>query len=280
MPEFAEVNLQVKWLRERVTGWKIDSWGTNAWSHFPALKDEPDKENILNEFYKGARIEQVSQRGKFVVFRLSSGTMFSHLMFKGRWSIAGDDFISNYKQHKNKPTEKSNNLWIVSSQGRLNFHEPEYKGKVHAFPGASPRDCDELSSLGPEILVTPETDPDFSGKEWDLATFQKNIAKVRKSIKEFLLDQKKQAGIGNMYVCEGLYRARVRPDRPANEVSASEAEGIYEGVRSVIQEAIDSKLDYEKVLAVYHKETDPKGNKVDLSEVGGRDTFWVPALQK
>src|SRR5262249_50089625 len=152
----------------------------------PDLKDNPDKDQILKEFFEGARIEAVTQRGKFVVFRLSTGTMISHLMFKGRWSIAGDDFISNYKQHKAAPTAKSNNFWVVSSMGRLNFHEPEYKGKVHAFPGAKPSDVDELSSLGPEVYITPETDPDFSGREWDVASFRKNIAKVRKTIKEFL----------------------------------------------------------------------------------------------
>src|SRR5262245_24206021 len=109
MPEFAEVNLQVKWLRERVTGWRVDSFGYNGWSHFPDLKDNPRKDAILKEFFEGAEIEGVHQRGKFVVFHLSSGTMISHLMFKGRWSLAGEDFISNYKQHKNPPTEKSNN---------------------------------------------------------------------------------------------------------------------------------------------------------------------------
>jgi formamidopyrimidine-DNA glycosylase len=281
MPEFAEVNLQVKWLRERVTGWKIDSFGYTSKGHFPALKDEPDKDQILKEFFTGATIERVSQRGKLVVFTLSSGTLFSHLMFKGRWSLKGDDFLSNYKQHKKAPTPQSANFWIESTSGeRLNFHEPENMGKVHAFPGARPREVEELSSLGAEALITPETEPDFSSRDWTLADFTKNIAKIKKSIKEFLLDQKKQTGLGNMYVCEALYQARIKPDRAANSLSADEAEALHDAARSILRQSIDSVLDYDKILKVYRRETDPDGNPVEESQVGGRDTFWVPAVQR
>src|SRR5690606_2908877 len=153
-------------------------------------------------------------------------------------------------------------------------------GKVHAFPDQSPGEVDELNKLGPEVLVTPETDPDYSTKEWDLATFRKNIAKIRKSIKEFLLDQKKQAGLGNMYVCEALYQAGVRPDRPANEISAEEAEKILNAAKEILRTSIENELDYDKVLLVYRRDKDPNGNPVESSQVGGRDTFWVPAVQK
>lgn len=280
MPEFAEVNLQVKWLRERVTGWRIDSYGCTSKAHFPALKDAPDKDEILREFFTGATIERVSQRGKLVVFTLSSGTLFSHLMFKGRWSLRGDDFISNYKQHKKAPTPQSANFWMESSAGRLNFHEPENMGKVHAFPGARPAEVEELRALGPESLLTPETVPDFSSKDWELDGFVKGVAKVKKSIKEYLLDQKKQTGLGNMYVCEALYRARVKPDRAANSLSSDEAEALHSAAREILRESIDSVLDYDKVLKVYRRETDPDGNPVEESQVGGRDTFWVPAVQR
>jgi formamidopyrimidine-DNA glycosylase len=281
MPEFAEVNLHVKWLRERVTGWKISSYEITASNHFPGLKDDPDKDKTLNEFFKGATIQHVAQRGKQVVFVLSTGTMFSHLMFKGRWSIGGDDFTSNYKKHKEKPTPKSIGFSLTSSTGqRLNFHEPERMGKVHAYLNAQPKDCDELSGLGPEVLLTPETEPDFAKKEWELATFKTNISTISKSIKEFLLDQKKQSGLGNMYVCEALYQARIDPSRPAKSLQSDEADDLYNAARSILKRSMDTKLDYDEVLKVYHREKDPKGNPVEESQVGGRDTFWVPAIQK
>ena len=60
----------------------------------------------------GATVENVTQRSKHVVIVLSTGVLTSHLMFKGRWSIAGDDFTSHYKHHKEPPTAKSVNFWI------------------------------------------------------------------------------------------------------------------------------------------------------------------------
>jgi formamidopyrimidine-DNA glycosylase len=83
-----------------------------------------------------------------------------------------------------------------------------------------------------------------------------------------------------MYVCEALYRAKVRPDRPSNEVDADEAERIYEESRAVLKQSIDTALDYSKVLAVYNRDQDPDGNKVEVMEVGGRDSYWVPKVQK
>ncbi len=247
--------------------------------HFTALKDDPKKKEILASFFEGATIDRVTQRGKHVVMHLSTGTLISHLMFKGRWSIEGDDFVSNYKHHKELPTAKSANFWMVTDKGRVNFHEPEYKGKVHIFPGVGSDAVDDLKDLGPDVLITPESDPSYTSG-LTAEEFKRGVARTRTAIKAYLLDQKKQAGIGNMYACESLYRARIAPDRAANTLTDSEAQALFEGVQSVIQLSIDSDLDYDQALLVYRRDHDPQGNPVEMSEVGGRDTFWVPAVQK
>jgi len=277
MPEFAEVNKQVRWLRERALGAVVSASGHQG-GHFPALKDDPAKDDILRGFFEGATVDDITQRGKHVVMRLSTGTLISHLMFKGRWSMGGDDFVSNYKHHKESPTAKSVNFWMETSRGRVNFHEPEYKGKVHAFPGVSSGDVPELRELGPEVLVTPETDPAFTA-EWTVDDLARAAAKTRTAIKAVLLDQKKQAGIGNMYACECLYGARVAPERPANSLSADEVARVHDALQATLRRSIDTDLDYDRVLQVYRRTSDPMGNPVLCAEVGGRDTFWVPALQ-
>ncbi|MFO0603315.1 MAG: DNA-formamidopyrimidine glycosylase family protein [Polyangiales bacterium] len=277
MPEFAEVNKQVRWLRERALGATVSAFGYHG-GHFPALKDDPAKDDVLRNFFEGATVDDITQRGKHVVMRLSTGTLLSHLMFKGRWSMAGDDFVSHYKHHKEPPTAKSVNFWMETSRGRVNFHEPEYKGKVHAFPNVSPGDVEELRALGPEVLVTPETDPAFTA-EWTADDLARAAAKTKTAIKALLLDQKKQAGIGNMYACECLYRARVAPERPANALSADEVARVHAELQATLRLSIDTDLDYDRVLLVYRRESDPLGNPVECSEVGGRDTFWVPAVQ-
>lgn len=278
MPEFAEVNKQVRWLRERVEGANVNAFGYSG-GHFSALKNGPEKTRVLAEFFEGATLERVTQRGKHVVMHLSTGTLISHLMFKGRWSIQGDDFVSHYKHHKEAPTPKSVNFWMETSAGQINFHEPEYKGKVHAFPGSPSGKVLELADLGPEVLVTPETDPAFTD-EWTVDAFREGAARSKIAVKAYLLDQKRQAGIGNMYACECLYRARVAPDRPANALTPSEVAAIHGELQAVLRLSIESDLDYGQVLQVYRREHDPLGNAVEVSEVGGRDTFWVASLQK
>lgn len=278
MPEFAEVNKQVRWLRDRVDGAVVSAYGYSG-GHFSDLKDDPNKKSILDGFFDGATIERVTQRGKHVAMHMSTGTLISHLMFKGRWSVEGDPFVSNYKHHKEPPTAKSVNFWMQTSRGRINFHEPEYKGKVHVFPGVESGAVDDLRDLGPDVLITPETDPAFT-KEWTAELFRAGASKSKTAIKAYLLDQKKQAGIGNMYACESLYRAAIAPDRPANALSPAEAVRLHDEVQSVLRLSIDTDLDYAQTLLVYRKDTDPQGNPVSLSEVGGRDTFWVPAVQK
>lgn len=278
MPEFAEVNKQVRWLRERAVGAHITKYGYSG-GHFAEQKDLPDKDSVLASFFEGATVENVTQRGKHVVIVLSTGVLTSHLMFKGRWSIAGDDFTSHYKHHKEPPTAKSVNFWMEAQDGRrINFHEPEYKGKVHAFPGVSTADVEDLKDLGPEILITPETDANYL-REWTADVFRGAVARSKTAIKAFLLDQKKQAGIGNMYACECLYRARVAPERPANSLAADAVARVHAELQATLRLSIDTDLDYDRVLLVYRKTSDPMGNPVECAEVGGRDTFWVPAVQ-
>ena len=68
--------------------------------------------------------------------------------------------------------------------------------------------------------------------------------------------------------------------RPANGLGAQEAEALFSAVRSVVREAIDSGLDYARVLRVYRRELDPEGRAVRVDAVGGRDTYWVPEAQR
>jgi formamidopyrimidine-DNA glycosylase len=137
----------------------------------------------------------------------------------------------------------------------------------------------ELRDLGPEVLVTPETDPAYTD-EWSAEGLRAGASRSKTAIKAYLLDQKKQAGIGNMYACECLYRARIAPERPANTLAADEVTRVHAELQATLRLAIDTDLDYDRVLQVYRKTSDPLGNPVECAEVGGRDTFWVPAVQR
>lgn len=280
MPEFAEVHKQVQWLRERVTGWRVASHGHTGAGHFPELKGDPAKAAKLASWLDGATLEAVTQRGKHVVLRMSTGTLVSHLMFKGRWSLVGEDFVSNYRHHAEPPTPKSASFWLVNGEGaRLNFHDPEYRGRVRFHLGKQPGQVEELKELGPDVLVTELSDPDFTAP-WTVDALAAALGKKRTAVKAQLLEQSVVAGIGNMYACEALYRAGVAPTRPANALARDDVQRVYDAARDVIQTAIDTDLDYGRTLQVYKRELDPQGRKVDVVEVNGRDTYWVPTAQR
>ncbi len=278
MPEFAEVNKQVRWLRERVTGMTVERFGYTG-GHFPELKEDPGKVAKLKAFFEGAVIREATQRGKHVVLSLSTGTLTSHLMFAGRWTLRDDPFTSNYKRHKEAPIAKASSFWCEGAGKRLEFNEPEYRGKVHAHPGIGTSECDDLRELGPDVLITPETDPAYR-RQWELEDFAVSCGRGRTAVKALLLDQKHVAGIGNMYACESLYSAGVAPERGANTLGDAEVRAVYDAAREVIQRAMDTDLDYAQVLQVYKLAMDPRGRAVKTVKIAGRDSYWVPEAQR
>lgn len=278
MPEFPEVHRQVVWLRERVTGWVIEEHG-HFGGHFPELKADPARKAKLDAFFLGATLRSVTQRGKHIVMALSTGTATSHLMHAGRWTMADEPYVSNYRHHQAPPDRKASSFWMVAKGRRLEFNEPERRGKVHAFPGLDSARCDELRALGPDVMLTPESDPAFP-QAWTVDALRRSLAGSRKAVKEILLDQSQQAGIGNMYACEALYRAKVAPNRAANGVTAEEAAALHGAVIDLMAGVIASDLDYSGVMKVYRKETDPAGRAVQVIKIGGRDTWWVPEAQR
>lgn len=280
MPEFAEVNTQVRWLRQRVTGMRIASHGHTGAGHFPDLKGDPLKPSKLAGYFNGAELESVTQRGKHVVMRLSTGTLVSHLMFAGRWSLEGDPFVSPYKHHVEAPAAKSASFWIIGGDGtRLSFHDPEYRGRVRFSPGVTPGAVPELKALGPDVLLTPESDPEHL-TPWSHDRLAADLAGKRTAIKPQLMEQSMVAGLGNMYACEALYRAGVAPARASRSLDADAVRAVFDAAQQVVRASIDSGLDYAQVLQVYKRERDPQGRAVTVEELGGRDTWWVPEAQR
>nr|MBK7064530.1 hypothetical protein [Deltaproteobacteria bacterium] len=278
MPEFPEVHRQVVWLRERVTGWVIEDHG-HFGGHFPEMKSDPDRKTKLDEFFRGATLSSVTQRGKHIVMALSTGTVTSHLMHAGRWTMSDEPYVSNYRHHLSPPDKKASSFWLVARGRRLEFNEPERRGKVHAFPGITSAQCEELKALGPDVLITEETDPAYR-QAWTVDSLRRSLLGSRKAVKEILLDQGHQAGIGNMYACEALYRAKIAPNRAANAVTPTEAAVLHGAVVDLMAAVIASDLDYTDVMKVYRKETDPAGRAVQVIKIGGRDTYWVPEEQR
>ncbi len=278
MPEFPEVNVQIRYLRERCVGWTIDRFGYRWPRHFKKQPRE-GREAILSAFFEGNTIEGVTQRGKHIILKTPRGLATCHLMLKGRWSVDADPFVCRYPHYLEPPEARSCTFWVEGGEGRLGLYDPENWAGLEIHPGVSdPAAVDVLADLGPEVAVFPETDPAFA-TPWSVEAFGARAARSGHPIKLFLLDQKRQSGLGNRYVAEALYEARVSPHRPARDLSAEELSRVVSASQAVLRRAIDADLDYDAIIQVYKRERDPLGNPVRSDEIGKRDSWWVPALQ-
>jgi formamidopyrimidine-DNA glycosylase len=143
-----------------------------------------------------------------------------------------------------------------------------------------------LDELGPEPL-----DPAFTAE-----LLAQRLGARRAKLKALLLDQKVLAGLGNIYVDEALWRARLHPARPANSLTAAELRALHKAIQQVLYEAVEhrgttfhtyrdllgEKGRHQDALAVFHRQGDPCprcGATVERVTVASRDTHLCPRCQ-
>jgi formamidopyrimidine-DNA glycosylase len=182
----------------------------------------------------------------------------------------------------------SHAVFYFSDETRLVFQDQRHFGLMKLLETKRLFETKELSSLAPE----PFSD-DFS-----LKYFKQVLQTSKRSLKEFLLDQTKVCGLGNIYASEAMFLAKVNPQIPANEVSAKKAAVLHQKVRDVLAESIahGSTLnvdpenidgsyyggDYEDHWRVYDQEKMPCGicqSEIKRIVQGGRSTFFCPKCQ-
>jgi formamidopyrimidine-DNA glycosylase len=183
--------------------------------------------------------------------------------------------------------EKHDHLVIDTEAGRrVALNDARRFGSVDLVPTDALADFPAFKALGPEPLG-----PDLTGKYLKAA-----LANRVASIKQMLLDQRIVAGLGNIYVCEALYAARISPKREAGKVTAAKLDRLVTEIRAVLESAIeaggsslrdfahpDGNLGYfSKQFLVYGREGEPCGcgGTVKRYVEGGRSTFWCPQCQK
>jgi formamidopyrimidine-DNA glycosylase len=144
-----------------------------------------------------------------------------------------------------------------------------------------------LKDLGPEPLE----------REFSRDFLRRELKRKRTRIKPLLLDQTFVAGLGNIYVDEALYRARLHPERLACTLSPREIANLYHAIVEVLQEGIENRgtsmrdyVDgdgragsYQELLQVYNREGEKCrrcGSTIERIKVGGRSSYYCPACQK
>ncbi len=215
MPELPEVETVMRGLRARLEGRRIVT----------ALVNRPDMRWALPPNLAarlaGARVTGFRRRAKYILMRLDGGdSVLLHLGMSGRMVLgpANPDSVTPHEH-----------IVLQTDDGwRVGFVDPRRFGSVDLVPTAAEDGHRLLAGLGPEPL-----DDAFTG-----GVLARALAGKRTPVKAALLDQRLVAGLGNIYVCEALFRARVAPDRQAASVPRAAAFRLVAAVKATLTEAI------------------------------------------
>ncbi|MFZ0020022.1 MAG: bifunctional DNA-formamidopyrimidine glycosylase/DNA-(apurinic or apyrimidinic site) lyase [Acetobacteraceae bacterium] len=215
MPELPEVETVMRGLQQRLEGRVI----VRATAHRPDLR-WPLPEGLQKRL-TGARVTGFRRRGKYILMRLADGdSVLLHLGMSGRMVFT--------PLQPNLPTLHEHLVLETDDGWRLGFVDPRRFGSVDLVPTPQEDTHRLLADLGPEPL-----DPTFSP-----ARLSASLAGKRTPIKAALLDQKVVAGLGNIYVCEALFRARISPQRSAHTIPGIRASRLVPAIKDTLREAI------------------------------------------
>ncbi len=271
MPELPEVETTVRGLAHVLEGRRIrriEARRLDLRRPFPA---------DLGQRLTGARVTSLGRRAKYGLVHTDRGdTMVFHLGMSGAWRVDPADI------------GKHDHLLIETEEGRrLHLRDPRRFGSVELVPTEELEQWPAFKALGPEPLGGAITGT------WLKDKFVGRTA----AVKLLLLDQRIVAGLGNIYVCEALFRAGIDPRKPAGKVSRPKLDALAEAIPAVLEDAIlaggstlrdfaapDGELGYfSKQFDVYDREGEPcrRGHgKVKRIVQGGRSTFFCPACQR
>ncbi|HEY2900188.1 MAG TPA: bifunctional DNA-formamidopyrimidine glycosylase/DNA-(apurinic or apyrimidinic site) lyase [Polyangia bacterium] len=272
MPELPEVETIVRGLAPVLTGRRIGAvWG----SGLPLRLARPVNLAGLRATSVGARLKVVARLGKYIVLRMDrGGGVLIHLGMSGRLRLhaAGDARAPH-----------THVVFTLEGGAELRFVDPRRFGWVDA--GAPVEALPELAALGPDPLA-----------QLDVAGLRERLAGVRAPVKAFLLDQRRIAGLGNIYVSEALFRAGIHPTTPAGKLQRR-APALLDAIVAALESGIANRgtslRDYvdldgvpgdnEAALLVYGRDGEPCrtcATTIRRRVDGGRSTFFCPRCQR
>jgi len=222
MPELPEVETVKRGLAPAMEGAVIARAAVNR----PDLR-WPFPERMA-ERLTGARVNQLRRRSKYILADLDSGeTLLIHLGMSGRMTVSGDPL--GQFAHDHPQAEKHDHVVLDMDNGaRITFNDPRRFGAMDLLDTATAEQHKLLAVLGPEPLGN-----DFH-EDHLIAAFKGRNTPVKSA----LLDQGIIAGLGNIYVCEALFRAGISPRRKAGQISATRVAALVPIIRAVLEDAI------------------------------------------
>ncbi|MFC3100516.1 bifunctional DNA-formamidopyrimidine glycosylase/DNA-(apurinic or apyrimidinic site) lyase [Altererythrobacter lauratis] len=270
MPELPEVETTVRGLARFLDGQRIERVQVNR----PDLRFPfPDG---LGQALTGAVVTGLSRRAKYGLIHMDRGATFIfHLGMSGRWRI---DPVTD---------EKHDHLLIETAAHRFALNDARRFGYVDLVDTAALDGWPAFAAMGPEPL----------GDGLTAEHLARALAGRKQAIKLLLLDQRVVAGLGNIYVCEALFRAGISPLKAGGAVSRASLSRLVPAIREVLLQSIadggstlrdyarpDGQLGYFATrFAVYGREGEPcqsgDGGTIRRIVQGGRSTWYCAVCQ-
>jgi formamidopyrimidine-DNA glycosylase len=246
----------------------------------------------------GQTVSGLGRRAKYLLADLSCGdVLVMHLGMSGSFRVlhgAGEETPGRYHHDRSKHTAHDHVVFHLSNGAIVTFNDPRRFGFMKLVARGEFEYQPLMRALGPEPL----------GNAFDGAALARACTGKKTSLKAALSDQRVVAGLGNIYVCEALYRAHLSPKRKASTIAGragapnERAVALHDAIKAVLHDAIkaggsslrdhrqpDGELGYfQKRFAVYDREGKPCPagcpDTVRRFTQGGRSTFWCPRCQK
>jgi formamidopyrimidine-DNA glycosylase len=293
MPELPEVETVRRGLQPAMEGSKI-------------LKAEARRKDLRFPFQKdfiarlqGQTVTGLGRRAKYLMADLGSGdVLLMHLGMSGSFRVVKDEKSKTpgeFHQPRNEDRAHDHVVFHMSSGSSVIFNDPRRFGYMKIIARKALEEEPLLKGLGPEPL----------GNEFDAAMLAGSCAGKKTSLKAALLDQRVVAGLGNIYVCEALFRSHLSPKRQAStladkkEQPTDHAKRLVTSIHAVLNQAIKAggsslrdhrqtsgELGYfQHSFQVYDREgekcqTTGCDGVVKRFTQNGRSTFWCPKCQK
>ena len=248
---------------------------------------------------RGATVTGLGRRAKYLLADLSSGeVLLMHLGMSGSFRVEkehGETKPGEFHHPRSAERAHDHVVFEMSSGARVTFNDPRRFGLMLLVPRTELADHPLMREVGPEPL----------GNEFDAALLARACRGKKTSLKAALLDQTVVAGLGNIYVCEALHRARLSPRRKASTVATrtgapnERAVALVDAIKRVLDDAIkaggSSLRDHRQTTGelgyfqhhfrVYDREGKPcvtPGCTGTVKRIvqAGRSTFFCPVCQK
>ena len=277
MPELPEVEMVVRTLRPRLIGERISAVETSG---LPLRR--PIDRKALERACVGARVEAVRRCGKYWLVDLDHPRSGGHVLL-GHLGMTGRLVFADAGEPRAPHTHA---IFRLRKGRELRYVDPRRFGVLRAYAAADAPASPELAVLGVDPLEAAFT----------VEYLRAAMAASKRDVKAFLMDQSRVAGLGNIYVCEALFRAGIAPKKRSDRVAAK-APALHAAIVAALAEGIANRgtsfSDYvdadgqaggnQHALAVYGRENAACkrcGAAVRRIVQAGRSTFFCPRCQK